>query len=37
MAAIVAFHEGKSFIQVPAIEAPVNDLLQIRPLEFVSE
>ena len=35
MAAIFAFHAGKAFVQVPAIEVPVNDLLQIGPQEPV--
>jgi len=35
MAAIFAFHAGKAVVQVPAIEVPVNDLLQIGPQEPV--
>jgi hypothetical protein len=31
MAAVFAFHTGKAVVQVPAIEVPVNDLLQIGP------
>ena len=35
MAAIFALHPGKAVVQVPAIEVPVNDLLQIGPPEAV--
>jgi len=35
VAAIFAFHAGKAVVQVPAIEMPVNDLLQIGPPEAV--
>lgn len=35
MAAILAFHTGKAVVQIAAVEAAVNDLLQIGPPESV--